>query len=653
MNRPNPVSLEVLGELNFAGFEDKFASLAERISRDDSARAEWIEKVLKIEKQLRGKEDRKHKPWEHASELSIPLTKKLLRRWLPVMYGLVAHADPICWFKATIAGAVSVVDAVEDFFTWMTLDYMDGTLSEIQLLLHNIGAKGLGYLGVSWDYATEIESRVIMVDNIFPQGLPPTIDAVVQALQAQYEIAQPTDDLLAAAQKILQGAKFVRITYRTCIKDKPKIVSHDPLYVIVPPESGPSHLAEYVCLVHEFTASELRQLAQDGILESAAIQRLVADRQAHPVVKDHDNRQPMHSMNSDNVRRTLQNEAGVSADQDSKPFRVHQVYCRLDYNGDGIDERCILWYAPGSDNVRLACHVFPFSFRKWPIFRFDYEQVDRRPYLAQGMGEQLSDIQSQYTKQYRATSDAIDVQLAPVFQMRMGSQLSPRSIKWGPGKIIPVTEVGDIMPVEKSPFNLHQYLQDRGELKMFAEEMVGSIDAALASTGRHLERRTAFEVQSVGGQIEAMQGMDAAIFQQIMQHVWQCVWELWLDLGPDQIYYQVVGEQMPRLFRKSEYNYKFQLTPAGTPGNTNRQAELQRYLMAADFFMKYMPDIMNRPFIAERIAKLIDRRTAGQLILPQAQQQTQMLLAQAANQIAKGGVLDIMPGQGAGGGPAA
>jgi len=647
--RSNPLSIDVLGELNWDGFEKTFSQLTKRIDKDDSARQEWAGKIQDIERQLRGKEPRNNKPWPHATEISIPLTKKLLRRWLPVIYNLVAYADPVCHFKANDAQAASFNAKVEDFFTWLVRDYMDETLTEVQFLCYDIGAKGMGYLGVGWDYRTELESRVVPVDNIFPQGLPQDLGQIVQALQQQYEIEQPTKELLAVAQKIAQGAKFVRISYRKVITDKPQIVRHDPLYVIVPPESGAAHEAEYVCLAHEFTASELRQRALDGFFDKTAVEKLI---EAAGKTAEGNEKRRFDQVAGSNAQRDKQNMAGVSTDRDGKPFKVYQVYCKLDYNGDGIDERCVLWYSP-LGAIRLALSPFVFSFPYWPVFRFDYEKVDRRPYLSQGMGEQLQALQSHYTKQFRATDDAIDIQLAPVFQLRSSSKFQPRTIKWGPGKFIPVTEIGDVAPVEKSPFNLYQYVQNRGETKSFAEEMVGSIDAALASTGKSLERRTAFEVQAVSGQIEAVQGMDSAIFQQTMAKVFQCVWQLWMDLGPDVVYYNVVKEPFPQLFRKSEHNYKFQLTPAGTPGNTNRQAELGRTLNIVQILAPTPAgQMLNWQFIAERIAGLLDQRLAKQIILPPPQQQAQGLLQQAAAQLTQGNYDDILGMASAGGGPA-
>ena len=641
-NRPNPLALTVLGELNFDGFAKQFKRLTTRIEKDDGSRAEWLDTCRTIEKQLRGTTERRNPPWKGACELAPPLTKRELRRWIPNMFNLAALADPISSFQAKEPNAAAVAPIAEEFFTWLIKDHMDDTLSEIAYLAQGVGSKGQDYVGVSWAYQTELETRVIMVENLWPQGPPDDRQQIMIRLQSEYDIVMPTEqtlkDLRAAADAIAQGAQYVRLEYRRVIKDKPKFTWWPSGRVIVSPRSGDPEEAPYVCLVHDMSPSELRQLAQDDVLNAAAVESVISSKGAGKKGQDETVHLRSDFARNDSIEREQLHEAGVGDIDEEDTIRIHQVYCKMDKNGDGIDERIVLWYAPGNEPVSLAVHDFPFSFKYWPVFRFNYELVDRRPHRAQGMGQQLQAIQAQYTKQYRATADAIDIQLAPVFQFRYTSKLQPRSIKWGPGKLVPVSQVGDIAEIAKSPLNLHEYLQDRGELKMFAQELVGSVPGELNATGSKLERRTAFEVQKVSGQVEAMQGMDAAIWQLAMQKVFQCIWEMWLDFGPAEVYYNVTSEQQPKPFRKSEHNYKYQLIPSGTPGNTNRQAQLSRLIEVVQIFAQFAPDLMNREFVLRQIATLLDPRLAKQIVLPAQQQRANQILQEMAAAVAKGDI---------------
>lgn len=650
--RGNPLSIQVLGELDKEALKEQFHDLAQRIDADDQARAGWCEEGRVIDQQLRGRDERKKKPWKHASEISLPLSKKLLKRWLPGLYNLIALADPVCQFFAPNAEAATRAPTCELFFDWLTKVHMDCTLEQILLMLNDLGSKGTGFLGVDWDYRTEEESRVVSVQSLWPQGVPNDPAQILSVLIRQYELEKQVQalkpQLIDVAQKIMDGAEYVRMSYRRVVADKPRIVRHDPYSVVVPISEGPSHLADYICLQRDLTKSRLRQMAQDGILNAEAVEELFQE-QGKSV-------QGGGAGAGDHAKQEASRDRGLqdNSEPKNKPIRVHQVFCLLDKNGDGIGERVILWYAPAGKKI-LAIHDSPFSFHYWPVFRFDYEKSDPRPWMAHGLGTDLSPLQAAYNKQYRAMSDAIDIQLCPVFQKRVTSKFQPRSFQWGPGGIMEVEQIGDITPVEKSPLNIHEYSAVRHELKAFGEELAGSLDALLQSTGAQLERRTAFEVQALVGQIGAIQGMDSANFQATMALVFQALWELWMDFGDPEIFFTVTNEQQPVLFKKSEHNYKYRLIPAGTPGNTNRQSQLALAMQLLQITAQVAPNETNRLFLVFYIANLIDPRLSKQLFLPPAQQQLQMMLAQLAKQVAAGelpAAMDTMIKMGAGAAPA-
>jgi hypothetical protein len=648
-NRPNIAGLQVLGELRFDGYEEKLKQLQERIDLDDGARQEWLDKRRDIEEHLRGEKKRKNPPWKGASELSPPLTKKLIRRWIPVVYNLTALAEPLSHFKSGTAQAAQQAPAAEQFFGWLIREYMDDVQGEIALLANGVASYGQDYLAVDWDYRTENEVRVAIAQDLFPRGVPDDQAAVVSRLLAEYDIQSPDPQLqaslLEAAVGLQNGAPAVRVEYRRVVADKPRIQHFDSGDVIVPTNSAQSYDAEYVALRKSFTKAQLLALARDGVLNAEAVGALLSR------LKENDNAgtgevgrstRRTDFSNYDSIKREQLHEAGVQTISEHDPITVYHVYCWMDKNGDGLDERVILWYSPHAPDITLAVHDFPFSFKMWPVVRFDFEKIDRRPHRAHGMGTMLLPIQEQLTKQFRAKSDAIDIQLLPVFQAKVVGEFKARNIKWAPGKVIPVMNVGDIGPIEKNPFNLDKYIQNDAELMSFGEQMVGSIDAALQATGRNLERRSATEVQAIAGQIGAIQSMDAALWQISMGKVFQIVWEMWLDLGPAEIYFQVTGRKQPEPFTKSQYNYHYQLVPAGTPGNTNRRGELARLIEFVQSVAPWGLDLVNRPFLITAMANMIDPRFAQGLVLPEVQAMAQRTIQQAAAALSQGEIPDVL-----------
>ena len=100
MKNRNPVSVEVLGQLDHSSFVKTIDDLQKRITMDDEARSSWVSNCEKVRNLIDGKDERKAKPWPGASETSVPMLKRSLRRWKPTLFNLVWQADPICSFWA-------------------------------------------------------------------------------------------------------------------------------------------------------------------------------------------------------------------------------------------------------------------------------------------------------------------------------------------------------------------------------------------------------------------------------------------------------------------------------------------------------------------------------------------------------------------------
>lgn len=628
----NPLSIEVLGELSRDDLSEDIEELTQAIEREEGGRGEWVSNLRTIRELIDGKQKRKNEPWKGASNVCIPLIKKLLRRWKPLLYNLFALADPVCSFEATSLQGVNEAPKAERFFDWLTKVYMDDVDEQIQLLTEYIGRDGSGYMGVGWDWRTELDTRIINIDNLFPNGITDGGQFMrTVAMQYELDLTNPRiiNLLREVFQKVAQGHKFIRISYRRVTKNKPKVVAYDPTKVTVPAHSGSAEEAPWVSISHEFTADELRKKAQDGFFRKDKVEELLShDTDAK------DNRTTSGQYN-DNKR--LQ-DIGVNTNNDS--YKARQVYCWLDWNRDGVTERTIMWISQDTEGSPIILAIFPFalSMTYWPIFRFDYEKTANGPYISQGMGHMVQPLQEQLNKQYRAKSDAIDIQLAPVFEKRITGGIRSRNIKWGPGQVIDVQQVGDFAEVKKNPMELREYINAEAQIENYADTLVGSLVNDLQATGRKLERRTATEVKQVSGTSEAMNSLDAASFQGSMRKVWQAVWQLWLDLGPREIYFTVTGSKTPELFKKADYDKNYQLMPTGTPGNTDRNKQLSYVMQLLEMAMQDPTGSFNIPALLQIATKLIDDRLVKAVLMPQAHRQALQTIQKAAALINAGDV---------------
>ena len=621
MERENPISIHVLKQLDWSRFESKFEDLHQQITAADDARQNWLRECNEIYAMLRGEDKRHNKPWKDASELSIPLIAKMLRRVVPKIYSLFADRNPLMNFYVGRPEDAENATNAEEFFTWLVRVYMDGTFREMALHATTYALLGQSYIGVHWDYRTRNVSRVVVASDLWPNGVPKEPEAVKQALITQYDLRPDIVGLEEAVQQLLEGAPYVRITNRRVLADKPVLRWYHPRRVIVPPHSEACENAEWICLVHTLRLQQIREMARDGFFDPVVAEKMFSEINANAEEEEEGERKD-------------QEDRGVYAQRDKDKVTLYQVYCLLDIDGDGVDERVVLWYSPVTKH-RLAFHRFPFSFDHWPVFRADFETLDRRPYISRGIGQYLKDIQKQYNKEMRATADAIDIQLAPVFLRKVTGKLMPRTFTWGPAKVIPVTTDNEIQMMEKSVLNLHQYLQSRTELEAFAEDLIGSLETSLVRTGRRIERRSATEVSQLAGIMQSIDTMDQLNFLEHLSHVYQTIWQMWLDLGPNEIYYHVLGQTVPKVFVKAEQHYRFRLVPLDEP-LLSRNTQLQALFQVAQFAAQLAPQKIDWDFVIRRIVQLLLPRYADRIVLPLMEQQGFQAIERVAQEVLGG-----------------
>jgi hypothetical protein len=633
----NPLNVEVLGQLNFDGLSDRIDELAKRIIADDEARSGWVSECKDVRELIDGKDERKAKPWVGASETSVPMLKRSLRRWKPTLFNLVWQAEPVCSFWAGNPKAMMAAPEYEQFFTWQVKFNMEGVARELQLMLENLGGdRGMGYLAVSWDYRSELVSRVVVSDKLFdPAKPPPEIGVIAQTIMTEYGLEQqdPADmqAAITVAQQIAQGAPFVRLEYRRVVADKPKIAAVDPFDVIMPIHGTDTHTAEYVCLRHRFTSEELKQMAIDGVLDPTKVGGVLADTAM-------DGAMPgtagagISGAGVAQYELNLEAKRGINSVSKEYHREVYQIFCRMDYNGDGIAERCVVWYDVNTKST-LAILPYVYPFDHWPVFRFDFDTLCRRPYMSRGIGHMFKDLQKHLNKLYRARSDAIDITLAPVFYQRVTSGSRARRIKWSPGMVIEVQQAGDFGEIQRNAWNLQQYLTAEGEIQGFVDQTLGNITADLAASGRRLERRSSTEASAVAAASAAMGMMEAVNFQECMKLVWQAVWDLWIEMGPAEEFFFVQGMPEPGVVRKSEIGFAYQLVPAGTPGNIDRQSQLEGGYRLLELAMKDPSGQFNLPVLYQYLASRFDTNLGKVALLKPEEQQQNQILKRAAGML--------------------
>lgn len=600
LSRGNPISVEVLEAVPVRDIDGEIKKQVEGLVHDirrvDQDNIGWLRKQADLVKLRRGNRRARTIPWKGASNVSIPLIDGVIRRWRPGIAALVLDADPVAFFTAQSPDDFEASRTVEPMFTYLFREAMDTTNQVVQLV-DLIAARGHAYSREAWAYRTRRQARIISADHLFPGGIEEEVGALVQqAAQAGQQVdpvevvmlriaeeydMDPQDPsespvLVEAAQKLLEGAEFVKITFRSVIIDRPDWKAIDPINVIVPQDQDPEH-ADFFCMIHELTPDDLRALAIDRHLRPSQVEAVLrSDPPLDPGVASSRDAGGMRQ----EIRDLMDRRAGIATSRGRRTsvglHVVWEIYCHLDIDGDGERERCLLWYAPESDTM-LGILDYPYPFGGWPITYYPFEAA-ARPVDNRGLADMLRSYQKIVNAFHNARLDAAQIVLAPVMLKRITAGNMKSAIKWRPGAVIPVTNPGDVQIMQKAGEGLgilNGLLQEEQVNQRLAEAYVGVFDAALTNIQQSKERRTAAEIQAITNLSGNIFGLDARIFTTAMSKSFTKIWQLYQDLGPDEVFFRVTGEQMPRIARKSEISKNYDIRAAGTPANTNRSFQIQ------------------------------------------------------------------------------
>jgi hypothetical protein len=671
IQRPNPLNVETLGTLGGSTIDEQVKDLHRRIDDAHQARQAWTEKQERLLRQRRGVRKDKVFPWPGAVNHSWPLTDGVVRRWKPGMVALITGTDPVAYFFATKPEAVRAAPAAQAFYHWRFWSMANVRETAMELVDY-VAQHGTAYTRQGWDYRTRKMCRIISVPSLFPNGVdaaveqynqqaaaasqqlqeavaagqaPPealqqapqqttALELVLQTIEEEYVISaeEPLErqQVEEAVTAILNGAQQVRLYYQIVTADRPAWKAFSPLDVVVPPRTPCIEDADYVAFNHRFLPDDLRKLAVDGHLNPGrtqeVIEKIESGRRQSEEAEWED-----HSYYGA-IRDVKDRADGVDprhANDDDAATNVWEVFCKLDIDGDGLLEKCVLWYHPESKTT-LALYPLPTPFEEWPVVRFQFEHLSNRPYEPRGIAELCAVFQATVNKLHNARLDAVQITLAPMFQMRAPAGEVNRNIKFMPGAIIPVQAVGDLAPIVMDTKPIIQLMQEENLTKALAEQYVGIFDPSVMAQNA-VERRTATEVEATMQQTQAVFGQDAALFQDAMQKVHKQLWHLILEFDREEVYFRVTGEEQPRLAKKHEIAYDYDIVPAGTPANTSKQLAMARTREAMQLFLQDQTGLINKSELIKSYFDVLDRNLGKLIIRPPEEAAAIQAVMQAMN----------------------
>jgi hypothetical protein len=515
-------------------------------------------------------------------------------------------------------------------------------------------------------FVNAIEGQRAQAEQAVAQGqapeevldqIPATPDIatfVRETLQDEYQIGindEPLESqqLEQAVQLLLQGAKQVKFYYQVIEADRLAWEVWSPMNVIFPPRCKNEEDAEFIVFIHEKTGDDIRKMGVDGhILRDQA--RAVAEKmEAAATTRSGDSSGGgRDSHNRDAYRDIMDQSQGIDprdGDAAVTKFEVWEVLTKMDIDGDGIKEKVIIWLVPSffqsNNDISkmegvLAVYAYPMPFEEWNVVAFDFEKTTDSPYGSRGIAELVSVFQAQVNSLHNARLDSLQIVLSPMFTLKASGPTDSirRNIRFMPGTIIPLPSDGDFAPIQTQAADIFQSLNEENFTRSLAEQYIGVFDPGILQQNA-AERRTATEVEAVLSQVNSIAASDAALFQANMGKVHRQLWKLLMEFGPEEIYFRVMGEEQPKFARKIDIDNEYEIVPAGTPINTQKQLVAARAREALTILIADQTGLINKRELYRQFLSTIDNTMAKRILRTEEEAAAVQAIVSAANQQAE------------------
>jgi hypothetical protein len=653
ITRRNPLDVSVISAVQSPEeVRDQINDLVRRIRQVDTDMVGWLQRQAELIKLRKGnRQTKKSVPWRNSSNISVPLTDGIIRRWKPLIASLVLDADPIAFMRAREAGDTENARLAEKWLTYLFVDEMETTMPAVQLA-DTIAWHGHAYTRESWDYRTIRQVRVITVEKVFKPSLQEFLQGAQLKAQAEKEDFSPEDSvmtqleleydldrddqqegpaLLQMTQQILKGDPYIKLAQRKVIKDAPRWEMISPLFTIVPQDQDPED-AEFFTIIHMKTEDELRAMGIDGHLPRDRVEAMISQGSKSGTAN---NTGATSDSQRDIIQDLLDSKAGNTrrhSERATGRFPVWEVYCRLNLTGkEGAErQRVVLWYSPQHDRaIALNDYVFPFD--TWPITYYPFEAA-KRPIDNAGISEKVKTMQKLVNAYHNMRIDAGQLMLSPVLKVRVTGGNMKKNFKVHPGAMLPVQSPGDVEPLMQDLRILTALTQEEQSNQRLAETYIGVFDATLTNISQSRERRTAAEVNAIQGLSANIFGLDSKIFQVSFSKSLNKIWNLWQELGDDEVFIRVQGEE-PITVRKADIGMNFDISAAGTPANTNRSFQISTLERALQLVLSSPLILQSGRFdfiqLLQDYLALLDRNMSKRLIRSEEQAAAVQQIVQA------------------------
>ncbi len=225
------------------------------------------------------------------------------------------------------------------------------------------------------------------------------------------------------------------------------------------------------------------------------------------------------------------------------------------------------WSPLAPDDPVRSTFSNPYDHGRLPFVRFDHEMKDLGHYDSRGIPEIAGPFETSLTKMWNEKHDFMSFCNRPMFYSEREIP-NTANIRMIPGQILgfPIQRVDIGAP----PISFDQEMIST---RMVAEYRVGMPDFGIGQDINTTERKTATEVQRIGGLLNQGVDLRAQMFRMTLAELFQQAWALLLQFDRST---QYVRDGAMNDLPKEALADAYAVRPKGSSDSWNRQAKLQK-----------------------------------------------------------------------------
>ena len=252
---------------------------------------------------------------------------------------------------------------------------------------------------------------------------------------------------------------------------------------------------------------------------------------------------------------------------------VWEVYNRCPDTGQWI----ICTYSPTSPDIDLRPPMkVPYNHGKPPFIAFNYEIKDPGFYSSRGVVELQAVFEAELTKLQNEKMDCMTLFNRPLYRAERDMP-NTGNLRLTPGSILPY----GIQPVmhQAPPISFDTQMNVMREI---AQNRVSTPDFGLTQTLQNTERRTATEIQAIGGLYQQSSDLRMRIFRIALGDLYRMSWSILLQYDKSSLnyWYLDTAQEIPQEALHEQYN----IQPTGSADGVNKQLLMQKAITRFQMF---------------------------------------------------------------------